>query len=47
MKWIQTGSATIYDLLKALEHRTVACRDVADEIRALEGQDRVEVGFSD
>ena len=45
MKWIQTGRATIYDLLRALEHKTVSCEKVADEIRVLEGQNRVEVGL--
>ena len=33
--WIQSGTATMPDLLRALEDVTVSRRDIANEIRAL------------
>ena len=44
-KWLQTGNATIYDLLEALEDPIVAHRDIANEIRALNGEERIKVGL--
>ena len=44
-KWMQTGKATIQDLLSALEDRTVDRTDIANEVRALKGKDRTAVGF--
>ena len=43
--WMQTGGATINDLLKALEDKTVGRHDIANKIRAREGEDRIEVGL--
>ena len=43
--WMQTGRATISDLLKALDDRTVARRDIARNIRALKGKDRINIGL--
>ena len=43
--WMQTGQATINDLLEALEHVTVDCRDIAHKIRALKGKDRINIGL--
>ena len=43
--WIHTGNATINDLLDALENRTVGRRDLAHNIRALKGKDRINIGL--
>ena len=43
--WMKTDRATINDLLKALEDITVGHRDIADEIRALNGRDRINIGL--
>ena len=44
-KWMQSGKATIQDLLNALEDPTVDRTDIANEIRSLEGSDRTAVGL--
>ena len=41
--WMQTGQATINDLLEALENRTVARNDIAHKLRALKGKDRINI----
>lgn len=43
--WIHTGKATVYDLLKALEDPTVERRDIANQIRNLKGEERINVGL--
>ena len=43
--WMQTGQATINDLLEALENPPIARRDIAHEIRALRGKDRINIGL--
>ena len=43
--WMQTGLATINDLLEALEDITVARHDIAHKIRALKGKDRINIGL--
>ena len=43
--WMQTGRATINDLLDALEDVTVARHDIALNIRALKGKDRIKIGL--
>ena len=44
-KWMQTGKATIQDLLTALEDRTVDRTDIANEVRTLKGKNRTAVGL--
>ena len=44
-RWMKTGQATISDLLKALEDRTIARHDIAHHIRALKGKDRIDIGL--
>ena len=44
-RWIHTGQATINDLLKALEDVTVGRHDIAHEIRARKGEDRIHIGL--
>ena len=43
--WMQSGKATIQDLLNALEDPTVGRTDIANEIRSLEGSNRTAVGL--
>ena len=44
-QWIQSGNATIQDLLKTLEDPTVGRSDIANRIRTLRGKDRTDVGL--
>ena len=43
--WIQAGSATIHNLLNALEDVSVGRNDIANEIRSLKSEQRVNVGL--
>ena len=43
--WMETGSATIYQLLEALENPPVSRKDIAGEIRSLKGEERSRVGL--
>ena len=43
--WMKTGSATIYELLKALEDPPVGRKDIAGEIRRRTGEERRKVGL--
>ena len=43
--WMQTNSATIYQLLEALEKPPVGRKDIAGEIRSLKGEERSRVGL--
>ena len=43
--WMETGSATIYQLLEALENPPVGRKDIAGEIRSLKGEERSRVGL--
>ena len=45
LKWMQSGDATIYNLLEALEDVAVGRTDIANEVRALEGKERLRVGL--
>ena len=45
LRWMKTGRATINDLLEALEDPTVDHRDIANNIRALKGKDRINIGL--
>lgn len=44
-KWIATGNAKTTDLLTALEDPPVSRTDIANKIRALEGEERANVGL--
>ena len=44
-QWIQTGTATMPDLLQALEDDTVNRTDIANQIRSLRGGQRTNVGL--
>ena len=43
--WIQSGTATIYNLLEKLEGEIVNKPELAKKIRARKGEDRVDVGL--
>ena len=43
--WIQSGSASIYHLLNALENKTVSRFDISKAIRDRTHQDRTDVGL--
>ena len=43
--WMQTGNATIYQLLEALENPPVSRKDIAGEIRRRTGEERRKVGL--
>ena len=45
LRWMKTGRATINDLLEALEDPTVDHRDIANKIRALKGDYRINIGL--
>ena len=42
-KWMESGKATMHDLLMALDDVTVGRIDIAKKIRKLEGEARTEV----
>ncbi len=45
VQWMQTGKATIYEMLKALESAVICRSDIANTIRSRQGEERKEVGL--
>ena len=45
LKWMQSGQATIYQLLEALVDPCVGRGDIANKIRARKGEERSKVGL--
>ncbi len=45
VRWIQTGKATIYDLLKALKSEVIDCSGIVSKILSLRGEERKAVGL--
>ena len=45
VQWMQTGKATIYDLLKALKSKDIDRSDIVSKIQSLEGEMRENVGL--
>ena len=44
-EWMRCGTATIHDLLTALNNHTVNCGHVSRSLRALQGEVRLELGL--
>ena len=45
VEWLHTGKATVHQLLRALEDKSVRRHDIAMEIRSREGEDRTATGL--
>ena len=45
VEWLHSGKATVHQLLRALEERSVRHYDIAKNIRSLEGEDRTAIGL--
>ena len=45
VEWLHTGKATVHQLLRAFEDKSVRRHDIAMEIRSREGKDRTAIGL--